>query len=190
MEYLPTVIATVAAAFVGWLVSRWQTRKDYQYKRSKAVTESRFQKEFEAVTQLSRYLYLLVNALVEHESLQTSIDLEQWKSWEDKVKELLGENAPIIRYIDLSGTGCEYCGVNVSKLSNGGRSYSPEDLGFFSTIGMVLASFWNTTTKLDRLAKDRGVCQCGESLFLRALIPKPKKLFQASLGFECPRFED
>lgn len=109
------VIAALVTGLLTWMVAKWQTRKDYKYRRSQRITEKRFDLEIEAIQLISENLYVLACML----DGSRPTDLEEWNEAYSETQRLLGKYAPVLDYRDKEGA--EICGVVASYGGSGDK---------------------------------------------------------------------
>lgn len=117
-------LATVIAAIIGWLASKWTSRKEYQYDRSALVTTQRFEKEFHALDKIvgaTGELVLEYEQAMDNCPISSSINNETNQGVRD-IRAALAANRLYIDYRDENGVS--FCGVKTREPGCKGKSVS------------------------------------------------------------------
>ena len=114
--------ATVAAAIIAWLASRWSTRKDYQYDRSSLITTQRFKKEFRALDEIVGAIGELVSEYEQAED-NCPISVNVNNGTNQDIQAIRSSLATTRLYIDYRNeNGMSFCGVKTREPSCKGKS--------------------------------------------------------------------
>ena len=145
---ITALTSLVVAGPMALIVSRRQKRKDYQYARSRYITQKVFLKEYKDIVAMSEALYKLIIATKDHcadqpsEAQSTEHDLRYEEAC-DKVRELLACSAFSLFYINDDAKS--YCGVEKKRInanSSGSEElclicdHSPEGLSKLTAVSV------------------------------------------------------